>query len=103
MSDKPSATSGSARTLYGQRGDVVAAIYRRAAVLMENDPKADDTDLAISIASSERWRGDDHRAYVNRMLPRMAFRDMFGCWMNNDEGILMMGFAACAAETGDMT
>jgi hypothetical protein len=32
----------------------------------------------------------------------MAFRDFFGCWINDDEGVLMLCFASAAAATGDM-
>lgn len=84
---------------------MVAGIYREAAAIMERDGygKLADVDKAIGVAAGERWSGTSHRSYINRMLPRMAFCDMFGCWINDDEGILMLCFAACAAETGDMT
>lgn len=56
-----------------------------------------DADIAIGRAADARYS-----SHVNRMLPRMAFVDFFGCWINDDEGILMLCFAACAAENGDL-
>lgn len=92
------------RTLYGQSGKLAAEVYREAAALMEREGygTVSDADKAISIAAAQRWSGDSHRAYMNRMRTRMAFNDFFGCWINNDEGILMLCFAAEAAEAGDM-
>lgn len=119
MSDKPAATTqsgakvtigrtllrGTPLTLYSQCGHKVARIYRRAAALMEQRGYAElsATHAAIVLAASEQWRGSSTRSHVNRVLPSMAFSDFFGEWINNDEGILMLCFAACAAETGDMT
>lgn len=93
------------RTLYGQSGERAARIYREAAALMEREGYAtlSDADRAIGVAAAKHWNGSSHRSYINRVLPRMAFCDFFGCWINDDEGILMLCFAACAAETGDMT
>jgi hypothetical protein len=96
---------GTPLTLYSQCGHKVARIYRRAAAMMEQRGYAElsATYEAISLASSEQWRGTSTRSHVNRVLPCMAFSDFFGEWINNDEGILMLCFAACMAETGDLT
>jgi hypothetical protein len=87
------------RTLYGQSGKRAAQVYRDAAALMEREgyKNVSDADFAIGIAADTLYS-----SYINRMLPRMAFFDFFGCWINNDEGILMLCFAACAAESGDL-
>lgn len=92
------------RTLYGQSGKLAADIYREAAALMEREGYSalSDVDRAIGKAGDQRWPGHSNRQHINKMLPRMAFCDFFGCWINDDEGILMLCFAACAAETGDM-
>lgn len=87
------------RTLYGQSGKRAARVYREAAALMEREGYANvsSADAAIGRAADELYS-----SYINRMLPRMAFVDFFGCWINDDEGILMVCFAADAAETGDL-
>lgn len=99
------------RTLYAQEGWRVAAIYRAAAAMMERDgyEKVSCTHDAIVKASSYAYPGtkslrgsNASRAHINRVLPAMAFTDFFGEWINDDEGILMLCFAACAAETGDL-
>ena len=75
-------------------------IYREAAALMEREgyAKVSATYEAIRMASDLRYR-----SHIGRVLPAMAFSDFFGEWINNDDGILMLCFAACAAETGDMS
>jgi len=92
------------RTLYGQSGKLAAQVYREAAAIMEREgySAVSSADHAIRIAAAKRWCGSTHRSYINRVLPQIAFVDFFGCWINNDEGVLMLCFAACAAETGDM-
>jgi hypothetical protein len=88
------------RTLYAQEGPKVAKVYRDAAALMELEGYAGvaATYQAITKAAALRYR-----SHVGRVLPAMAFSDFFGEWINDDEGILMVCFAACIAETGDMT
>lgn len=88
------------RTLYGQSGQRAAKVYREAAAILEREGygKVSDVDKAIGLAADGLYV-----SHVNRMLPRMAFCDFFGCFINDDEGILMLCFAACAAETGEMT
>jgi hypothetical protein len=56
-----------------------------------------DAHQAIRIAANQRYS-----SYINRALPGMAFCDFFGCWINDDEGILMLCFAACMAEEGEL-
>jgi hypothetical protein len=88
-----------ARTLYGQSGRRAAQIYREAAALMEREgySAVSSADSAIRISADRRYK-----SHVNRVLPGMAFVDFFGTWINDDEGILMLCFAACAAESGDL-
>lgn len=89
-----------ARTLYAQEGKRVAGVYRDAAALMEQEGYGVVSGVYEAISKVAGLR---YKSHVNRVLPAMAFCDFFGCWINDDEGILMLCFAACAAETGDMT
>ena len=84
-------------TLYGQAGLTAATIYAEAAALLEGYPDIWDADRAIAQAAEKQ-----RRAWKTAMLARMAFRDCFGCWINNDDGVLMLCFAAAAAKTGDL-
>ena len=88
------------RTLYAQEGKKVARIYREAAALMEREGYA---RLSSSYDAIRKAADKRYRSHIWQVLPAMAFSDFFGDYINNDEGVLMLCFAACAAETGDMT
>ena len=76
-------------------GKALSSIYAKAAVWLERNP-VESADVAI-------------RQVTKRLSPVtisgacILFRDSFGCWIGNGEGILMLCFASAMAATGELS
>ena len=72
----------------------LSSIFADAAAWLEAHPDY-DTECAICTATD---RFSDRVSSV----ARFAFRDAYGAWTGDDEGVMMLCFAAAVAETGDL-
>lgn len=69
----------------------MSEVFERAAAWAEGNPNY-DVDLAIGKAT-------DSHSLSTSLRARMYFRDAYGAWPGNDDGILMLCFAAAIARS----
>lgn len=79
------------------RNSALSQIYAEAAALMECEGYANVSAASDAIARVT-WR----LSFRVRAEANIVFRDNFGCWINNAEGILMLCFASAMAATGEL-
>lgn len=72
----------------------LSAIYADAAAWLERNPGY-DPDLAIGKAT-------DRLSDCISSIARLAFRESYGAWCGDDEGVTMLCFASAVAATGDL-
>lgn len=77
------------------RWAVLAQIYADAAAWMEAHGASYDAEVAIGKAT-------DHLSDRVALVARFAFRDAFGAWVGDDDGLVMLCFASALARTGDL-
>lgn len=70
---------------------VFAQAYEDAAAWLEQNPNYD--------ASTAILKATDHLPEMTARLAGLAFFESFGCWCGDDEGVLMLCFAAAFART----
>ena len=74
---------------------LLADIFAEAAAHLEGSPQY-DCEWAIAKAT-------DRMPERTALIARFAFRDNFGVWNGDDESVMMLCFAACAARCGEMS
>lgn len=74
--------------------EVIATAFANAAAWLESNPQY-DAHTAIRKAT-------DHLPEHVARYAVIGFREAFGVWGSDDESVLMLCFAACAARSGEL-
>lgn len=83
------------KTIRGLPARHLAPIYAKAAGWLEENGPCYDAHLAIMNVTARL-------SFRTRAIAGNTFTDNFGCWIGNDEGVLMLCFAATLADAGDL-
>lgn len=76
------------------RNSALASIYADAAAWLERNPSSAASD-AISVVTKRL-------SFRTSSEANIVFRENFGCWIGNDEGVLMLCFASEIARAGEL-